>query len=266
MFGKRNSPNASGGRKTEIQTSAGTAGAATSGQTATPDRSASRPKAMSPAPYESPRRVSDYALPGARGDYGQGRPTESRKLVVGRDIALAGEIKSCELLVVEGLVEADLKGCRLLQIGETGVFKGSAEVAEAEIGGRFEGELVITGRLFLRATGHIAGSLRYNEMEVERGGKMSGSIEELSETPGRTKVRRTAASPTEAAPATPRAEAPRAEAPRAETRPEPAPQDPQRTGSAKPETARQDPRRETAPRATARPESAEAETPRKSAL
>ncbi len=258
MFGKRNSPNASSGRQTDMRPSSGKTGAA-SGQATGTDRSSARTKAVSPAPYDAPRRVSDYALPGSRGEFSQGRPTESRKLVVGRDIALAGEIKSCELLVVEGLVEADLKGCRLLQIGETGVFKGSAEVAQAEISGRFEGDLTVTDRLFLRATGHIVGTLGYNEMEVERGGKMSGSIDELTEAPGRAKARRTAPGQAEAAPA------PREEVRPEAARQEPAPQE-QRTATARPEPARQSPPREPAQRTQARAEPAEAEAPRKSAV
>lgn len=183
MFGKRRSPTpSSAGEGVEESGRPGVTSGARS--RVTPEGLSGRTKAVSPTPYEAPRRVSDYTLPSARGDFRTNRSGEGRKLVVGRDISLAGEIKSCELLIVEGLVEADLKGCQLLQISETGVFKGSAEVSQAEINGRFEGDLIITERLLLRATGSIVGSLRYNEMEIERGGRISGSVEDAAQASG----------------------------------------------------------------------------------
>lgn len=191
MFGKRNPPHLSTGKEATEDAQAAKPGVTAGAKTrAGADGVSGRSKAVSPTPYETPRRVSDYTLPAARGDFRTNRGGgggEGRKLVVGRDISLAGEIKSCELLIVEGLVEADLKGCQLLQISETGVFKGSAEVAQAEISGRFEGDLVITDRLLLRSTGSIVGSLRYNEMEIERGGKISGSIEDRVQATGAPK-------------------------------------------------------------------------------
>jgi cytoskeletal protein CcmA (bactofilin family) len=49
-------------------------------------------------------------------------------------------------------------------------------VDEAEIAGRFEGTLMVTGRLFVRSTGRIVGTLGYGEIEIERGGQITGDI------------------------------------------------------------------------------------------
>src|SRR5690606_12987533 len=73
--------------------------------------------------------------------------TELRTLIVGREIALSGEITSCDRLVVEGSVEANLANCRDIDIAESGLFKGSASIDEAEIRGRFEGVLTVKKRL-----------------------------------------------------------------------------------------------------------------------
>lgn len=102
-----------------------------------------------------------------------------RKLIVGRDISLAGEINSCDHLIVEGRIEARLKDCRTIEIADTGVFKGAAEIDEADIGGRFEGDLTVRGRLRVRGTGLLTGSLRYGELEVEVGGRLIGTLEPL---------------------------------------------------------------------------------------
>lgn len=100
-----------------------------------------------------------------------------RQLIVGRDISLNGEINSCDRLVVEGNVEATLTNCAQVEISEHGLFRGTATVDDLEIHGRFEGTLTVKNRLFIRATGKISGTVRYGQIEIERGGQISGDIQ-----------------------------------------------------------------------------------------
>jgi len=137
-------------------------------------------KPATPLRPEIPRRGLD--LPGTN----KGRETRSgneggdgKQLVVGREISLSGEIKECARLVVEGRVEAALVDGQALEIREGGVFRGPAEVEEAEINGTFDGRLKVRGRLLLRAMGTISGEVRYGELEVERGGKVHGQMAPL---------------------------------------------------------------------------------------
>ena len=103
---------------------------------------------------------------------------EGRKMVIGREICLSGEIKSCDTLIVEGRVEADLKDCRTLEVLASGVVKGNATVERCEISGLFEGDLTARQHLLLRATGRIIGSVTYDQLEVERGGRITGRMTE----------------------------------------------------------------------------------------
>jgi cytoskeletal protein CcmA (bactofilin family) len=128
-----------------------------------------------PRPSEAIRRPLDATSPSRRSD------DDVRKLIVGREIKLAGEITSCDKLIVEGNVEANLANCRDVDIAETGLFKGSAEIDEAEIRGRFEGNLVVRKRLMIKASGRVSGTIRYGEIEIERGGQISGEIQAQSE-------------------------------------------------------------------------------------
>lgn len=105
-----------------------------------------------------------------------------KKLVVGREISLTGEITDCDILVVEGTVRASLQDSRRLEISESGVFEGKVEIDVAEIKGRFEGEIIARGRLVVRRTGQVIGRIRYSELEIERGGRVSGDIEEMEES------------------------------------------------------------------------------------
>jgi cytoskeletal protein CcmA (bactofilin family) len=102
---------------------------------------------------------------------------EMRKLIVGREIKLAGEITSCDRLVVEGSVEANLANCRDIEISDSGVFKGSASIEDAEIRGRFDGVLNVRRRLLIRASGRVAGTVRYGQLEIECGGQISGDVQ-----------------------------------------------------------------------------------------
>jgi cytoskeletal protein CcmA (bactofilin family) len=106
--------------------------------------------------------------------------TEHRKLIVGREIALSGEITSCDRLVVEGSVEANLANCRDVDIAESGLFKGSASIEEAEIRGRFEGTLTVRKKLVIRSTGRVIGTVRYAQVEIEAGGQLAGDIQVLA--------------------------------------------------------------------------------------
>jgi len=106
--------------------------------------------------------------------------THGKRLIVGRGISLSGEITACDRLVVEGSVQVTLNETRAIEIAEGGRFtNGKAEVEEAEISGIYEGELTVRGRLLIRATGRVEGSVRYGELEIERGGRLGGTLGRL---------------------------------------------------------------------------------------
>ncbi|MBK1696918.1 bactofilin family protein [Rhodovibrio salinarum] len=113
-------------------------------------------------------------------------PADAKRLLVGKEISLSGEIYACDTLVVEGTVEAELNGTQMLDIQESGLFKGSATVDSAEIAGRFEGKLTVRERLHVHATGHIHGEIKYKNLEIDSGGRIGGTLMELSEQEAET--------------------------------------------------------------------------------
>ena len=100
----------------------------------------------------------------------------SNVLIVGDGIRLKGEITACDRLVVEGHVEVSLNETRAVEIKPKGRFIGSCEVEEAEISGVYEGDLTVRGRLTVHASGEVTGKICYGEIEVERGGRISGNL------------------------------------------------------------------------------------------
>jgi cytoskeletal protein CcmA (bactofilin family) len=91
-------------------------------------------------------------------------------------VKLKGEIASCDTLMVEGEVEAQLKS-RQLVVAQGGGFIGRAEVEDAEIAGRFEGTLHATGKLIIRRTGRLNGQVSYGQLEIEPGGELRGRVD-----------------------------------------------------------------------------------------
>jgi cytoskeletal protein CcmA (bactofilin family) len=124
----------------------------------------------------SVRRVVD--IPGSR--RGPVDNSADRRLTVGKGLSVNGEITSCDVLVVEGKVEAKLSDGKLIEITESGQFRGSVEIENADIAGRFDGTLIVHGRLTVRATGRISGTIKYGELEVSAGGQIIGEMQVTS--------------------------------------------------------------------------------------
>lgn len=113
---------------------------------------------------------------GTTTSYSAQNADNQNRLVIGHGITLSGEIEACEHLVVEGTVEASLKGASVLDIAASGAFYGTVEIDEANISGRFEGDITVNGRLTVEDTGVIIGSITYKELAVEAGATLEGSI------------------------------------------------------------------------------------------
>ncbi len=104
------------------------------------------------------------------------------KLVVGPEIKIKGvEISDCDTLVVEGRIEATLDS-RVLEITQHGVFQGTIAVDNAEIHGRFEGELTVRKQLVIHATGKVSGKIRYAKIKVEEGAELAGDLAMLDKS------------------------------------------------------------------------------------
>jgi cytoskeletal protein CcmA (bactofilin family) len=130
---------------------------------------------------EAPRRAPEMPGGNARRPDQPGGD-DAKKLIVGREIFLNGEINSCDRLIVEGRVEANMKDCREIEIAETGTFKGQAEIDRADVSGIFEGDLTAREHLVVRATGRITGKVRFGELEIERGGQIVGDVQVFGES------------------------------------------------------------------------------------
>ncbi len=166
------------------------------------------------APYMN--RAPMAAVPGRMPGMGYGYPSyagssaaneamaaSGRKLVIGEGITISGEIDACDHLVVEGTARLSLKGANIIDIAQTGQFFGTVEISEATVAGKFEGELTVNGRLTVRSTGTITGSVSYKELAIEAGAIIDGKINPLKDkgAASQTQVKKQSAETNTAKPA-----------------------------------------------------------------
>ena len=98
------------------------------------------------------------------------------RLIVGPEVKLCGaEILNCDMLVVEGRVEATMDS-RVLRITEHGSFAGKVSIDVAEIHGDFEGELTARSQLIIHSTGRVRGKICYGKLVAEEGCELCGDI------------------------------------------------------------------------------------------
>ena len=105
---------------------------------------------------------------------------DAQVFTVDRGTELVAESCECEELVVDGQLKAAARA-RRLRLGREGRFAGSAEVEFAEIRGRYEGKLIVTGRLVILAGATVSGTTRYRQIVIEAGGALLGQAQLLPE-------------------------------------------------------------------------------------
>jgi cytoskeletal protein CcmA (bactofilin family) len=163
------------------------------------------PAAKSPPPASTPAHPAldavaagpttapPVAMPGS-GARAIGPDSPGSQLFVGPNIKLRGvEISDCDVLIVEGHVEATVNS-KAMQIAKPGTLKGVAVIDVAEIDGEFSGELTAHAKLIVRGTGRVSGKIRYGRLIVADGGEISGDVQRIDPAPA-VKAKADAAAP-----------------------------------------------------------------------
>lgn len=97
-------------------------------------------------------------------------------LVAGAGVKLKGKIASCNTLTVEGKIDVNVHAHKIV-VADRGYVVGNADVEDAEIAGRFEGHLRVSGKLLIRRTGCLRGNVSYGQLEIEPGGQLRGRVD-----------------------------------------------------------------------------------------
>lgn len=73
-------------------------------------------------------------------------------------------------------MQAALKDGKRMDIMPSGHVKGEITVEEAEISGHFEGTLKVRGRLVIRGSASVIGTVEYGSLRVEPGAAIVGTM------------------------------------------------------------------------------------------
>jgi cytoskeletal protein CcmA (bactofilin family) len=104
------------------------------------------------------------------------RPEEKDVVYIGEGVSLSGSIEAQDAVVVDGSVEGEI-ACGQLIVGPTGEVNGAVSVSEADVYGKLGSDITVRQLLIVRSSGRIEGKWTYGEIEVEKGGVLSGSGE-----------------------------------------------------------------------------------------
>ncbi len=104
-----------------------------------------------------------------------GNKGETSCAYFGEGVVFKGSITAPEKIVVHGTIEGEVVARDLL-VGPTGTITGKVSVDQADIQGKVFDRIEAKVCLSLRKTGRIEGSTIYGEIEIEKGGVLSGEV------------------------------------------------------------------------------------------
>ena len=90
---------------------------------------------------------------------------------------LKGSIEADTDIRIDGVVEGVLKTSQKIFIGETGKFKGHAIAKNIDMCGKFDGEIHVEKKLFLKETAILTGDIRVGLIEIEEGAYFKGKCD-----------------------------------------------------------------------------------------
>ena len=104
---------------------------------------------------------------------------KSKDLFIGEGVVFEGEIMVPGKAEIHGTVSAQVKADSIL-IGKEGKLTGVSRARTMDILGQINHQIFCEEHLHIRATGVVSGKLDYSEMEIERGGKFAGSMNQIT--------------------------------------------------------------------------------------
>lgn len=109
----------------------------------------------------------------------------SERNIVGKNTQITGEIISEGDFRIDGTLEGTIKTNGRVIIGESGFIKGKVECTNADIEGKFSGELVVSNTLTVKTSANINGDVVIGKLSVEPGASfnatcsMKGALKEM---------------------------------------------------------------------------------------
>ena len=104
------------------------------------------------------------------------RPTKgSAKVVIGNGVKIKGAITDADEVQIDGQADVTMKTDNLV-VGGTGELKGTITSHNADVWGKLDGELKVSGTLTVQEQGSISGNIEYQNIQIKLGGQIKGDV------------------------------------------------------------------------------------------
>ena len=104
------------------------------------------------------------------------RPAKgSSKVIIGNGVKLKGEITDADEVQIDGRADIAVNTDNLI-VGSTGELKGTIHTDNADVWGKADGDIKISGTLTIQEQGSVSGSIEYQSLQIKLGGKIKGDI------------------------------------------------------------------------------------------
>ena len=104
------------------------------------------------------------------------RPTKgSAKVVIGNGVKIKGAITDADEVQIDGQADVTMKTDNLV-VGGTGELKGTITSHNADVWGKLDGELKVSGTLTVQEQGSISGNIEYQNLQIKLGGQIKGDV------------------------------------------------------------------------------------------
>lgn len=127
-------------------------------------------------------------------------------LIIGEGVTVTGTFVIPNKAVINGSLNGELTADEIM-VGKAGKLTGKITARNADVHGETHDTLTIANHLILRSSGKIHGRATYGELEIERGGLVSGTVlpDDAASSSPAAGLRPPAASPATGAPVPPQA-------------------------------------------------------------
>ena len=99
----------------------------------------------------------------------------SAKVVIGNGVKIKGEITDADEVQIDGSADVTMITDNLV-IGGTGDVKGTITTNNADVWGKLDGEVKVSGTLTIQEQGSVSGSIEYDNLQIKLGGTIKGDV------------------------------------------------------------------------------------------
>ena len=103
----------------------------------------------------------------------------SHNIVIGQGVTFVGSISARGKAFINGKVTGDMS-VDDLHVGKSGIIKGKIKSREMAIHGEIHDDVSCAEHVLIHSTGLINGKLIYGELEIEKGGRVTGSMNQTN--------------------------------------------------------------------------------------